>query len=97
MRVEHRHKECEGAGGAAFAINLAGWHPQATLFDVTKVILIFSAQHSKRSHGLGCGGGRGGIGVVVAAGEPASGTTMHSAMGKGNREGGGTTGCLSIL
>lgn len=73
-------------GGAAFAINLAGWHPQATLFDVTKVILIFSAQHSKRSHGRGCGGGRDGIGGVVAAGEPASGTTMHSAMGKGYQE-----------
>jgi len=25
----------------------AAWHPQATLFDVTKVILIFSAQHSE--------------------------------------------------
>lgn len=64
-----------GAVREGFAINLAGWHPQATLFDVTKVILIFSAQHSKRSYGRGCGAG--------AAGEPASGTTMHSAMGKG--------------
>lgn len=84
----------EGAlWGSSFCHQPAGWHPQATLFDVTKVILIFSAQHSKRSHGRGCGGGsrggRGNIGGVVAVGEPASGTTMHSAMGKGNREGGG--------
>lgn len=32
-----------------FAINVADWHPQATLFDVTKVILIFSAKHSESS------------------------------------------------
>lgn len=31
-------------------------------------------------------GRRGNIGGVVAVGEPASGTTMHSAMGKGNRK-----------
>lgn len=46
-------------GGNSFCHQPAGWHPQATLFDVTKVILIFSAQHSKRSHGRGCGGGGG--------------------------------------
>lgn len=34
-------------------------------------------------------GERGNIGGVVAVGEPASGTTMHSAMGKGNRKGDG--------